>query len=552
MGRVRLIGYYPPMIETVTWLQVVGGLSIIFLLGLSLSLVFLFSQRLKDLANKAELIRGELAESEARYRLLAENATDVIWTVRLPDLKFTYISPSITRLRGLSVEQAMAETFLGSVVPEQRKAIRRLIRNRIKRFERGEFTRPEAQRVEVCQQCADGREITVEIIATLIVDENNTVTGIQGISRNVTGRKQAEMGKQAREAILSALAQAARLLFSTNDKGYVMGDALAGLAQAVGADRVYVFENHTEPQTGELLASMRYEWVGPGVEPQIQNPKMQGVNYSEAIPNWHDLLERGEPVHGLVEDLPEAERLLIEAQGIRSILVVPIFFDGLFWGQIGFDDCTLGRTWSQIEIDALGIAAATIGAAIRGIQAEQELQYLVSTDSLTGLCSRRIFMEEAQAAHRQALEEGHEMGLLIMDLDYFKQVNDTYGHPVGDEALRAFARVCRQALRGDDLIGRMGGEEFAVLLRQVDLTHAREVAEKLRRRIEEERIEVQGAVLRLTVSIGLALSSRYEKDYSELLKRADKALYQAKDGGRNRVELAVPVVRKAMESVSRG
>ncbi|MFU8831807.1 MAG: diguanylate cyclase domain-containing protein, partial [Wenzhouxiangella sp.] len=422
---------------------------------MSLSLAFLFSRRLKDLAIKAEVIRGELAESEARYRLLAENATDVIWTVRLPDLAFTYVSPSITRLRGLSVEQAMAETFPGSVVPEQRKAIRRLIRNRIKRFERGEFNRPEAQRVEVRQQCVDGREITVEIIATLIVDENNTVTGIQGISRNVTARKQAEMGKQAREAILSALAQAARLLFSTNEKDNVMGEALAGLARAVGADRVYVFENHTEPQTGELLASMRYEWVGPGVEPQIPNPEMQGMNYCLAIPDWYRLLEGGEPVHGVAEDQPDVERSVMEAQSILSILIVPIFIDGLFWGMIGFDDCTRDRAWSQVEIDALGIAAATIGAAIRGIQAEQELQYLVSTDSLTGLCSRRIFMEEAQAAHRQALEQGHEMGLLIMDLDNFKQINDTYGHPVGDGALRAFAGVCRQALRDDDLIGRM-------------------------------------------------------------------------------------------------
>ncbi len=356
------------------------------------------------------------------------------------------------------------------------------------------------------------------------------------------GKRRADSERDSREAILAALAQAARLLFNNRDKVEGMQRALAELGEAVGADRVYVFENHRDPDSGRLLASQRHEWVASGIDPQIDNPAMQGMAYDEVIPNFRTRLERGEAVHGRVEKMPEPERSLLTPQNILSIVVVPIIMEGEFWGQIGFDDCSQGRRWNDAEINALGIAAGTIGAAIRGIRAEQELARLANTDSLTGLSTRRLFLKQARAAHREALKAGSSVALLVMDLDHFKSVNDNHGHPVGDEALRWFAKACRETLREDDLIGRMGGEEFAVLLRDVDVTTAADVAEKLRHRLESSPLRTDESTIDLTVSIGVASLRRDEPDFLSLLKRSDQALYRAKDAGRNRVATAVDPV----------
>jgi diguanylate cyclase (GGDEF)-like protein/PAS domain S-box-containing protein len=476
-----------------------------------------------------------LRESESRYRLLAENATDVIWKIDWPTLEFSYVSPSVTRLRGLSVEEAMAERFTDSIVPGQREKIRRMLESRVRAYRAGQFEASEAQRVQVRQMCADGSEKVVEIIASLAVDDTGEVVGVQGISRDVTSRVRAERDSQARETILHALAQAARMLFSATDKDEVMESALAVLGQAVGADRVYVFENHLDPETGELLASQRYEWCGPGITPELDNPAMQGMSYDQVIPNWRVRLEAGQAVHGLVDELPRPERDLLEPQDIQSIAVVPVFLGGNFWGQIGFDDCTRRHRWSQAELDALEIAAGVIGGAISSIRTEEELRRLVSTDSLTGVSSRRSFLERAGLLFSEAAEENVPIALLLMDLDHFKSINDSHGHPVGDEALKAFARICVQTLRSDDLVGRTGGEEFAAALRGADLERAQQLAEKLRRNVASQPLQLGSTRLSLTVSIGVAVTIPGEGDLAGVLKQADDALYKAKKGGRNRV-----------------
>ena len=477
-------------------------------------------------------------DSEERYRLLAENASDVIWTVNWPELDYSYISPSVTRLRGISVQEAMTENFIDSIIPDDRDRIRQLIDRRVRAYHEGCMEESEPQQVHVRQRCADGEEKDIEVNASLVVDKNNRVVAIQGSSRNVTARMRAEREREAREAILHALAKAARMLFSASDKDQVMEPALATLAQAVGADRVYVFENHRHPQTAKLLASQRYEWCGPDIKPELGNPAMQGMSYDQVIPNWRRVLESGEAVHGLVSEMPNPERDLLEPQAIRSIVVVPIFLDGKFWGQIGFDDCSRQRQWSQPEINALQIAAGVIGGAIHSIRVEEELRRLVSTDSLTGVRSRRAFLEQAGMLFEDAGDPEGSLALLLLDLDHFKAINDKHGHPVGDEALKRFARICCQSLRPDDLVGRTGGEEFGVLLRGVAHRRAIGLAEKLRRNVASEPLEIGSVEVPLSVSIGVAVKGADENEFGSLLKRADDALYAAKKRGRNRVELA--------------
>jgi diguanylate cyclase (GGDEF)-like protein len=124
----------------------------------------------------------------------------------------------------------------------------------------------------------------------------------------------------------------------------------------------------------------------------------------------------------------------------------------------------------------------------------------------------------------------------MLDIDHFKQVNDTYGHAVGDQVLRAVARRCRESLRGIDLLGRYGGEEFAALLPEDELAGARRAAERLRQHIANAPVDTERGLLNITISLGAAAVSEGCPDLTALLDRADAAMYAAKKAGRNRVE----------------
>lgn len=167
---------------------------------------------------------------------------------------------------------------------------------------------------------------------------------------------------------------------------------------------------------------------------------------------------------------------------------------------------------------------------------ERELERQARTDILTGLNNRRYFFEMAEAQFARVRRYGEPLSLLMLDLDNFKSVNDTYGHHVGDAVLRKLSEVSRHALREIDIIGRLGGEEFAVLLPETNIEKALEAAERMRMAVESAAVKLEnGAYLHFTVSIGASSFTEKDTGLDSMLKRADKALYQAKNGGRNRV-----------------
>ncbi len=163
-------------------------------------------------------------------------------------------------------------------------------------------------------------------------------------------------------------------------------------------------------------------------------------------------------------------------------------------------------------------------------------------DHLTGMCNRRYFMDLAERELERARRYQKPLAILGVDIDYFKRINDNYGHKAGDIALQKFAVTCHEVVRQTDLVGRMGGEEFAILLPETDLGRAREIAERLRKRVEESELSLPDGetVLHFTVSIGLTLlpAAGEKTELDALLHKADMALYQAKNAGRNRVLIA--------------
>jgi len=169
-------------------------------------------------------------------------------------------------------------------------------------------------------------------------------------------------------------------------------------------------------------------------------------------------------------------------------------------------------------------------------EANQRLEETVRTDELTGLNNRRFFFELGQTALKKAIRSDKPMSAIMFDADMFKKVNDTYGHAVGDKALIHLSVAAQEALRDTDILARLGGEEFAVLLENTDEDAASEVAERLRQTINDKPLSLERGQVTLSISAGVAcLCPEGGDDLDTLLVLADKALYAAKSGGRNRV-----------------
>lgn len=164
-----------------------------------------------------------------------------------------------------------------------------------------------------------------------------------------------------------------------------------------------------------------------------------------------------------------------------------------------------------------------IVSAICGIMIKKFYQQ-AQTDMLTGLCSRRYFYEKLSGLKTKA-----PVSLILIDIDNFKSINDTYGHITGDQILRQFADILQNDTRGNDMIARWGGEEFAVILPQTDVKEAFKIADRIRRKVEEHIFSYEKIICNITVSVGIAsIKEEADIDIEQFFKIADKALYKAK------------------------
>ena len=187
--------------------------------------------------------------------------------------------------------------------------------------------------------------------------------------------------------------------------------------------------------------------------------------------------------------------------------------------------------------ESLEIARRALSAEVqRRAALESRLRHLAETDSLTGLANRRHFFDLAQAELRRTKRYGGSFSLAMLDIDHFKAINDSLGHAAGDKVIGAVASACRLLTRAElDLVGRIGGEEFAILLPETRLAGATELAERIRKEIADLRISYEGTTISLTASIGIAEFHAEDADITDVLRRADKSLYTAKNAGRNQV-----------------
>jgi diguanylate cyclase (GGDEF)-like protein len=265
----------------------------------------------------------------------------------------------------------------------------------------------------------------------------------------------------------------------------------------------------------------------------LENPR---ITYPlEEYPQTRLVIESQQSLAMHVDDpsIDPNEYALLKEYGNDSLLILPVVIGqgkqvfGIveLYGKAGY----VAFTEEEIELaESLVAQAAT---AIENARLYSEVQRLAILDELTGLYNRRGFFEIGEREWERANRLKRPLAALFLDIDHFKQVNDTYGHAVGDKVLKHLVSTIRYSIRNDDLLIRWGGEEFLMIIETESMETLRRMAEHVRQRVEHEPFEVVG---RITCSFGMTLHDANET-LEQTIKRADEAMYKAKKGGRNRV-----------------
>lgn len=254
----------------------------------------------------------------------------------------------------------------------------------------------------------------------------------------------------------------------------------------------------------------RFSEINPAFEKQTGLSQALGKTVREMIPghdaSWFE-------IYGKVAQTGESMRFENEATALNR------YYD-VYAYRIG------------------GSGSNRVGVLFKDVTAHKELQNKLkeqaNTDSLTGCNNRRFFLEHVRQEFIRIRRYGGEMSILMLDLDHFKTINDRHGHQAGDKVLKHFAQTCKTLSREVDVFGRVGGEEFAMLLPATGIEKAFEIAERLYKAVAAEIIPVDDNCLHITTSIGIACLAEEDRDIEALISRADAALYKAKEAGRNR------------------
>ena len=260
---------------------------------------------------------------------------------------------------------------------------------------------------------------------------------------------------------------------------------------------------------------------------------------------------REEPV--LVQDYSQLTEFsvppLVSQYKISSGLSVPMLSRGKVIGAMLAHSKTPCH-FNQEAIPILSLIANQTAITVDKIRLQDETRQLAFTDELTGLYNRRHFIKLANTEVDRAFRYKHSLAFMIFDLDRFKKVNDTYGHPAGDQVLKTVVSLARRELREIDLFARYGGEEFVILLPETGRRGARAIAERLRKRIAQTPITVAQEKISITISLGVSILSPDCSNLTDLIEASDKALYTAKETGRNKTIFAGSYNGRKHESYS--
>lgn len=236
----------------------------------------------------------------------------------------------------------------------------------------------------------------------------------------------------------------------------------------------------------------------------------------------------------------------------KSWMGVPLIVADKVVGAMVAQSYEYENFYSQEDLNLFVMIASQVAVAFENARLFAQVQQLAVTDTLTGLYTRRHFFELAEKEVERAQRYERDLVVAMLDLDHFKNVNDRYGHLIGDQVLRTIALACCQALRKMDFIGRYGGEEFVMMMPDTGIDEALAAAERLRQLIQDMEISTSKGVVKMTCSIGLTALAHTNADLETLLEQADKALYLGKMNGRNQVKVFDPAASPDLQQTHTG
>jgi diguanylate cyclase (GGDEF)-like protein/PAS domain S-box-containing protein len=490
--------------------------------------------------------QSRLQASEEKYRLIADNASDVIWTTDYEG-NFTYVSPSVEKLRGFTVEEVLNQTLEEALTPESyqqvNKAILQLKKSIHENLSLDVLVLSSRNRFNLEQPCKDGSAVWTEVETSLLVNQSRQIVGIQGVSRDITERRLNEKALEearnlaeqrsleAQEALLreKQLHAITRTISSSMEIDTILSDLLHQTLDITRGD-----EAHMGLMSDDGLSILFQYGMNRQSTFLLDDVVPRDLSYL----SWQIVDRRKGILLGPVE-LQDNKNIFkndLERIGAVSFLGVPVMAGLVVLGVLGIFSTDPVNLFTEHDLAMMESVGSQAGIAIQNARLFSEVNLLAVTDPLTRLYNRRYFFNLARVELERARRYGHELSIIMMDIDFFKRVNDSYGHLAGDEALVSMTDCINANLRQIDLAARYGGEEFVILLPETDLSAAKVTAERLRKSIDDMRVPFNGDSISITVSVGVSgYMGQTEIDVSKLLDQADKALYTAKEKGRNTV-----------------
>ncbi|NEP18558.1 MAG: EAL domain-containing protein [Leptolyngbya sp. SIO4C1] len=480
------------------------------------------------------LKRAEAAhlQAESNYRNLFENAIEGIFRSTAAGV-YTIVNPMMAEIYGYA---SPAELINSSANQQEGRYV---IPGRQARFTQLLQQQPAVREFESQVYRADGEIIWISENARAIYDAQGKLVAYEGSVEDITKKKHAEAELLRRDNLLRAIAQATNTLLSELDQDVAIQAAIAAFGKAANVDHVFlVADDQASEQT------LPFVWSQPPQSPLSLNAlrhyqkHYQGQGEAD-IDAWHSALTAGRSVK---IEAASAVTAIDHQSTIHAILLVPLFLKGSYWGYVGMADAQFDRQWSAHEESSLFTLAASISAALNRHEIEAKMRYRALYDSLTGLPNRTLFDEQLAFCLNNAARSQTSLAVMFLDLDRFKTINDTLGHTVGDGLLQIAASRISQSLRTGDVVARWGGDEFTILLPNIQqLSDATLIAERILQALDAV-CEIEDHELYVTGSIGIACLNEASHDAETLIRHADIALYRAKEQGRNSYEVYNPAI----------